>query len=99
MAQERLPMRKIKKVLEFHFEEGRSARAIATHCGLARRSVSQTLERFATSGLTWPQARDMDDTVLEARLYRTPRALDWPEVDWAKVEKDLSGRGVTLMLV
>ena len=25
MAQERLPMRKIKKVLEFHFEEGRSA--------------------------------------------------------------------------
>ena len=31
--------------------------------------------------------------------YRTPRALDWPEVDWAQVEKDLSDRGVTLMLL
>ena len=99
MAQGRLPMRKIKKVLGFHFEEGRSARSIATHCGLARRSVSQTLERFAASGLSWPQARDMDDEALEATLYRRPRASDWPDVDWAKVEKDLSGRAVTLLLL
>ena len=99
MAQGRLSMRKVKKVLGFHFEEGRSARAIATHCGLARRSVSQTLERFAASGLSWPEAREMDEEALEAALYRRPRASDWPEVDWAKVEKDLSGRGVTLMLL
>ena len=99
MAQGRLSMRKVKKVLGFHFEEGRSARAIATHCGLARRSVSQTLERFAASGLSWLEAREMDEEALEAALYRRPRASDWPEVDWAKVEKDLSGRGVTLMLL
>ena len=49
MAQGRLPMRKVKKVLGFHFDEGRSARAIASHCGLARRSVAQTLERFAAA--------------------------------------------------
>ena len=61
MAQKRLPMRKVRKILEFHFDEGRSARAIATHCGLARRSVAQTLERFAASGLSWPEAADMDD--------------------------------------
>ncbi len=78
---------------------GRSARAIATHCGLARRSVAQTLERFAASGLSWPEARDLDEEVLEAALYRRSRASDWPEVDWAKVEKDLSGRGMTLMLL
>ena len=47
MARGRLPMRKVKKILAFHFDEGRSARAIATHCGLAWRSVAQTLERFA----------------------------------------------------
>ena len=99
MAQERLPMRKIKKVLGFHFDEGRSARSIATHCGLARRSVSQTLERFAASGLSWPRVRDMDDEALEAALYRTRRASEWPEVDWAKVETDLSERGMTLMLL
>ena len=56
MAQGRLPMRKVKKILEFHFDEGRSARAIASHCGLARRSVAQTLERFAASGLSCPRA-------------------------------------------
>ena len=54
MAQKRLPMRKVKKILTFHFDEGRSVRAIATHCGVARRSVAQTLERFTASGLSWP---------------------------------------------
>ena len=97
MAQGRLPMRKVKKVLEFHFDEGRSARAIASHCGLARRSVAQTLERFAALGLSWPEARDMEEEALDAALYRRPRASDGAEVDWAKVEEDLSGRGVTLM--
>ena len=99
MARGRLAMRKVKKILAFHFDEGRSARAIATHCGLARRSVAQTLERFAASGLSWLEARDLDEEVLEAALYRISRASDWPEVDWAKVEKDLSGRGMTLMLL
>ena len=99
MAQGRLPMRKVKKVLEFHFDEGRSARAIASHCGLARRSVAQTLERFAASGLSWPEARDLEEEALDAALYRSARASDGAEVDWAKVEKDLSGRGVTLMLL
>ena len=29
MAQKRLPMRNVRKILQFHFDEGRSARAIA----------------------------------------------------------------------
>ena len=99
MARGRLAMRKVKKILAFHFDEGRSARAIAIHCGLARRSVAQTLERFAACGLSWLEARDLDEEVLETALYRISRASDWPEVDWAKVEKDLSGRGMTLMLL
>ena len=56
-------MRKVKKVLSFHFEEGRSGHFIARHCGMARRSVAQTLERFAVSGLSWPQARDLDTAI------------------------------------
>ena len=83
MAQKRLLMRKVRKILEFHFDEGRSARVIATHCGLARRSVGQTLERFAASGLSWPEAADMDDVTLEAALYpvRQVRPAD-EDVDW-----------------
>ena len=85
-------MRKVKKILAFHFDEGRSARAIAIHCGLARRSVAQTLERFAACGLSWLEARDLDEEVLEAALYRISRASDWPEVDWAKVERPARSR-------
>ena len=54
-----------KEDLAFHFYEDRNARAIATHCGLARRSVAQTLERFAASGRDWAEACDMDKDVLE----------------------------------
>ena len=95
LARGRLPMRKAKKVLAFHFDEGRSARAIAIHCGLARRSVALVLERFAASGLSWPEARDLDDGALEAALYPAPREAPAEDVDWAKVEKDLSRRGMT----
>ena len=99
MARGRLPMRKAKRVLAFHFDEGRSARAIAIHCGLARRSVALVLERFAASGLSWPEARDLDDEALEAALYPVPREAPAEDVDWARVEKDLSRRGMTLKLL
>ena len=100
MARGRLPMRKVKKVLGFHFDEGRSARVIATHCGIARRSVASVLERFAASGLNWPAARDMADEALEAALFPAPaQAAPQQNVDWAKVEKDLSEQGVTLKLL
>ena len=57
MARGRLPMRKAKKVLAFHFDEARSARAVAIHCGLARRSVALVLERAR-------EAIAVDDAVL-----------------------------------
>ena len=99
MARGRLPMRKVRKVLAYHFDEGRGARSIAVHCGLSRRSVAQTLERFAASGLSWPEAGALDDAALEEALYRRSHAAQCPEVDWAAVEQALSGRGVTLRLL
>ena len=94
-------MRKVKKLLAFHFDEGRSARVIAMHCGLARRSVAQVLERFEASGLSWPEAGELDDEALEAALYPAPGKAAVPEedVDWEQVETDLSGRGMTLRLL
>ncbi|MYA40926.1 MAG: IS21 family transposase [Gemmatimonadetes bacterium] len=99
MARGRLPMRKIKKILGFHFDEGRSARAISTHCDVSRRAVALVLERFEASGLSWPEARDMDDEAVEAALYPAAQEAPAEDVDWAKIEKALSGRGVTLKLL
>ena len=62
-------MRKIEKILGFHFDEGRSARAISAHCDVSRRSVALVLERFETSGPSWPEARHMDDEAMEAARY------------------------------
>ena len=92
-------MRKVKQVLSCHFEEGRSGRFIARHCGMARRSVAQTLVRFAASGLSWPQARDLDDEALEAALYPPKQGVSGSDVDWAQVEENLAGRGMTLFLL
>ena len=82
-------MRQVKKVLSCHFEEGRSGRFIARHCGMARRSVAQTLVRFAASGLSWPQARGLDDEALEVVLYPPKQDVSVSDVEWAQVEKDL----------
>ena len=68
MARRRLPMRKAKRVLAFHFDEGRGGRAIAIRCGLAG-----VRWRVAASGLSWPEARDLDEEALEAALYPVPR--------------------------
>ena len=41
----------------------------------------------------------MDDEALEAALYPAPQEAPAEGVDWAKVESDLSGRGMTLKLL
>ena len=100
MARGRLPMRKVKQVLAFRFEKGRSQRDIARHCGIARRSVALVLERFAASGLSWPEARELDEVALEEALY-PPSTPESPrdDVKWAEVRTALSARGVTLKLL
>ena len=100
MAQKRLPMRKVKKILEYHFGRGLSARSIAANCGVSRRAVSQTLKRFAESGLDWRAAAGLDEPALEKALYPPRPALPARgDVDWEGVEKALAGRGVTLKLL
>ena len=91
-------MRNVKKVLSFHFGGGGAQRSF--HCAALRGgSVAQTLERFAASGLSWPQARDLDDEALEAALNPPKQDVSGSEVDWAQVEEDLAGRGMTLFLL
>ena len=69
------------------------------HCGVARRTVALLVERFETSGLSWPEAREMEEEALDAALYPAPPPRPPEDVDWARVEAELSGRGVTLRLL
>ena len=94
MARGRLPMRKAKQVLAFHFEQGRSQRDIARHCGIARRSVALVLERFQASGLSWPEARELEEVALEEALYPPPTPESpRDDVNWAEINKAPLGPG------
>ena len=69
MPTNRVPMRKVKRILELHFVANLSVRAIARSVGVGRSSVSRILERARVVNVTWPLPDAMRDAKLEALLY------------------------------
>ena len=65
MARGRLPMRKVKQVLAFHFEQGRSQRDIARHCGIALQDGS-AMANVEEAGIRLVIDRDRVDELIEA---------------------------------
>ena len=59
MAQERLPMRKIREVLRLRYELGRGCREIARACGVSHSTALDYLRRAQAAGLAWPQAGEL----------------------------------------
>ena len=72
MPARRLLVRKIREVLRLKHERGLSHRAIAQACAIGVGTVSLYLQRTAQRGLGWPLPAELDDAVLEARLFRAP---------------------------
>ena len=72
MPARRLLMRKIREVLQLRHGHGLSHQAVARACGVGVGTVNRYLRRAAECGLGWPLPADLDDAVLEARLF--PRA-------------------------
>ena len=68
MAQQRLPVRKIREVLRLK-AAGLSDRKIAAAIGSARSTVQECLRRAREAGIAWPLAQDLNDEALHARLY------------------------------
>jgi len=72
MARSRLPMRKLREILEHVLERGRSIRRGSVQSGVSRRSARRTLDRFRSSGLEWPDGRSLDEGSLGSVLYPAP---------------------------
>ena len=68
MPQERLPMRKIREVLRLK-AQGLSKRQLAASLGISATAAVECLHRARRAGLSWPLPDDLDDAVLELRLY------------------------------
>lgn len=93
-------MRKIREVIRLRHGLKASAREIALAVNIARSTVAEYLYRSEAVGLTWPLPEDLSDEGLERLLFppveiASPRPLP----DWSKVQKDLSKKGVTLLLL
>lgn len=99
MAQQRLPVRKIREVLRLK-AAGLSDRKIAAAIGSARSSVQECVRRAGEAGIAWPLAQDLNDEALHARLYQRSVPLSCrPQPDFAQLHAELARAGVTRLLL
>ena len=100
MPARRLLMRKIREILRLRHEQGLSHREIARACVIGAGTVSRYLQKTAERGLGWPLPAELDDTTLEARLFRRPApATGRARPDCAYIHRELKRDGVTLQLL
>jgi transposase len=102
MAQQRLPMHKIRDVLRLA-ASGLSQRQIGMSLGIGRTAIAETLRRAGLAGVVWPLPDNAEcgDDALEQRLY-PPASGPKPQQplpDWPAVRRELSRKGVTLYLL
>src|SRR6476619_3643836 len=94
-------MRKIRDVLRLK-AGGASKRTIAASLGISPTAAGECLRRAERAGLAWPLPADLDDDVLESRLYPPPATTakdERPQPDWPAIHRELKRPGVTLLLV
>lgn len=99
MAQQRLPVRKIREVLRLK-AAGLSERKIAAAIGSARSTVQECLRRAGEAGIAWPLEQDLNDEALHARLYQRSVPLSCrPQPNFAQLHAELARAGVTRLLL
>jgi len=99
MANERLPMRKIRDVLRLT-AQNLSQRKIALSLQIGRATVSEYIIKAKMAKLSWPLPDDLSDQQLEDLLF--PSSDDEqkkPLPDWKIIRKEHSKPGVTLALL
>ncbi|MFQ5453337.1 MAG: IS21 family transposase [Desulfobacterales bacterium] len=78
MKGKKLPMRSIRKILEYRLELHISAEKTGLALNISKGSVINVGRRFKESGLSWPLSENMSDTELENKLYPV-KAQNTPE--------------------
>ena len=98
----RVAMRRVREVLRLGFG-GISKHEIARRTGLAASTVRETIARFNASGLGWPLADTVNDSELEATLYKGAGTKQGhrrhAEPDWAGIHRELRRKHVTLSIL
>jgi transposase len=96
---DRHTMRKIREILRLHHECQLTQRQILASTGVSKGAVSAYLRRAHEAGLTWEQARTLDDATVESRLFRLVGRSEPPRrvpIDFSWAHRELRRTGVTL---
>jgi hypothetical protein len=101
-AKRELTMRQIRQTLRLA-GDGISAREIGRMLGVARSTIQDNLKRAQAAELAWPLPADLDDAVLEARLFGRAGAKRGlrrrAEPAWGELVCELKRPGVNLMVL
>jgi transposase len=93
-------MRKIKEVLRLKFEAKLSHERIAAATRLSKGTVSNFVQRAIQQGLGWPLPEALDETGLEALLFRQAApCAQYAQPDFGAIHQELKRKGVTLQLL
>ena len=95
-----LTMAKFREILRLH-ELGHSQCAIAQSCAVARSTVQDYIRRSSAKGLSYAALSALSDSEAKALLGKGKRqvAPTAQPIDYAKVDLDRQGKGVTLALL
>jgi len=98
---QKISMRKIREILRLRFELNRSHREIAQACNISSSTVGECLYRFIASGISWPLPPEIDDVILEKKLYRLEpsSSSQRPPPDWEYVHRQMRRKHTTLALL
>ena len=91
-------MRQIRQVLRLAFESSLSLRAISASLHLSKDTARDYLIRAKAVGITWPLPPDLDDAMLEAKLFpaAAQALMRKPDPDWQYIHAELKRKGATL---
>ena len=95
-------MRKIREILRLKFEYKTGNKKIATSLAISSSTVHECLRRANLAGLGWPLPDDLDDGMLEQKLYLPPGKkilIERGELDLAKIHEELKRKSMTLMVL
>ena len=93
-------MRKITEVLRLKFEVKLSHEKIAAATGMSKGAVTNYVQRAVQKELSWPLPAELDESRLEALLFRQAAPREhYAQPDYAVLHQELKRKGVTLQLL
>jgi transposase len=99
-------MRTIHEILRLCWGAQLSLRAVSQTLGIGKSTVSDCLRRARAAGLSWPLPAELDESDLTRLLYAQGAGKSHNNsrrrreaLDWARVHRELRGKGVTLFLL